>query len=151
MSTFNTSNLSLDRADRPDQKKFYGKYRAYVTNNNDKKEKMGRIKVKCPKVLGESESNWCSPCVPFGAMNRGFAFIPNVGDSVWVEFEEGDPNKPIYSGGWWALNEMPDVVYKKIGYHHVIQTRKATIHIDDEQGKIIIDGNVEINGTLKHD
>ena len=64
----------------------YGKYRAIITNANDDIEKMGRVKVKCPKLWGESESNWCQICVPFASDNSGMWFMPNVGDLVWLEF-----------------------------------------------------------------
>ena len=75
---------------------YFGKYRAEVTNTSDPKG-MGRIKVECPKVLGGFESNWCLPCLP--VRNK---YLPSIGDLVWVEFEEGDSNKPIWSGVWYA-------------------------------------------------
>lgn len=74
---------------------YFGKYRATVTKTNDPL-KMGRIKVKCPKVLGDFESNWCLPCLP-----PGYQGIPKVGDLVWIEFEEGNPDLPIWCGVWY--------------------------------------------------
>jgi Type VI secretion system/phage-baseplate injector OB domain len=78
------------------QTQFFGKYRARVTNNADPRA-MGRIKVECPKVLGAGESAWCMPCLPPGVKD-----LPNYGDLVWIEFEGGDVNYPIWSGMWYA-------------------------------------------------
>ncbi len=86
--------------------KFYGKYRALVTNVNDP-NKSGRIKVRCPKVLGEYESGWCYPCVPIAFTDGGFFFVPKVNDYVWVEFEDGDPSQPIWVGSCWQPNRTP--------------------------------------------
>lgn len=151
------SGLKLERKDGGRDKRFYGKYRALVTNNKDTKDKMGRIKVIVPSVLGQSESNWCNPCLPFAGNGFGQAFIPNVGDSVWVEFEEGNPDKPIWVGSWWGLDEMPSEVYKKVGSHHVIKTKKTTIYVNDETGvitikgdsKVIVDGDLQVNGEFR--
>ena len=94
--------------------KFYGKYRAEVTNvyddkiiDNRGKENRGRIRVKCPKVLGEYESNWCEPCFSYCFDDYGDFFLPEKGDTVWVEFEEGNPNKPIWVGNWFQNDRTP--------------------------------------------
>ena len=87
-------------------KQYFGKYRAKVTNVSDT-EFRGRIRVLCPKVLGDYESNWCEPCIPFAYEHGGDFHIPKVGDFVWVEFEEGDSNKPIWVGSLWTINNTP--------------------------------------------
>lgn len=88
--------------------KYFGKYRALITDNNDP-ESRGRIRVMCPKILGNSKSAWCEPCIPIAYDNGGDFALPKIGEFVWVEFEEGNPNKPIYTGGLWAFNKAPDV------------------------------------------
>lgn len=90
---------------------YYGKYRAKVVDVNDPQYR-GRIRVMCPKVLGEAKSSWCEPCVPVAYDNGGDFAIPKVGEFVWVEFEEGDPNKPIYTGGLWSANKSPSPQYE---------------------------------------
>lgn len=85
---------------------YFGKYRAKVQNTNDP-SKRGRIRVLCPKVLNDAVSNWCEPCVPVAYDSGGDFAIPKVGETVWVEFEEGDVNKPIYTGGWWSSDSTP--------------------------------------------
>lgn len=84
----------------------FGKYRATVAEVQDP-DLGGKIKVKCPKVLGDSVSAWCMPCTAYSSEDVGFIDIPNEGDLVWVEFEEGDADKPIYSGRFWKDGKTP--------------------------------------------
>jgi uncharacterized protein involved in type VI secretion and phage assembly len=81
--------------------KFYGKYRGMVINNIDPMQ-MGRIMVQVPDVLGEIPSSWAMPCFPVTGKQMGFWSIPQIGTGVWVEFEQGDPNHPIWSGCWYG-------------------------------------------------
>ena len=97
---------------------FYGKFRGIVTDIQDPLM-MGRIKASVPDVLGEQESGWAMPCAPFGGSGMGFFSLPSVGAGVWIEFEYGDPDYPIWSGCWWgSAAEMPPVLlappYKKL-------------------------------------
>lgn len=150
--------FQLERKDANYGKKFYGKYRAIVTNNKDSDPttgRMGRIKVKCPKVLGEDESTWCTPCLPFAGPSKGTLFMPKVGDTVWVEFEEGDPDKPIWVGNWWGTGERPapingSYVSGEEGLHHVIETDKVKIHFDDKNDRltITVNGSKPVSITL---
>lgn len=78
---------------------FLGKYRALVLKVENSKSPTTRIKVKCPKVLGDSSSGWCLACVPF-VKDKTTLKAPEVGDPVWVEFEDGDLSKPIWTGTW---------------------------------------------------
>ena len=86
---------------------FYGKYRGVVTNNTDPLM-IGRVQATVPDVLGEQVSGWAMPCAPFGGSAVGFFAVPAVGAGVWIEFEHGDPDYPIWSGCWWgSAAEMP--------------------------------------------
>ena len=78
---------------------YFGKYRGVVTDINDPKG-VGRIKVRVPSVTGNSETGWCLPCFPCSGNGHGVTFLPNVGDNVWVEFERGKVNYPIWTGCW---------------------------------------------------
>jgi hypothetical protein len=81
-------------------KKFYGKYRGTVINNVDP-ELRGRIIAMAPDVLGVVPTSWCEPCVPLAGPTgppMGTYFVPPIGAGVWIEFEQGDPNYPIFSG-----------------------------------------------------
>lgn len=81
---------------------YFGKYRAIVTNVSDP-EKRGRVKVMCPRIFGEYESAWCEPCIPFAYERGGDFAIPRLNDFIWVEFEEGDVDRPIWCGGLWSV------------------------------------------------
>lgn len=83
--------------------RFYGKYRAQVVDNDDP-EKRGRLKLSIPSVLGNDVvSGWALPCAPYGgAADQGFFFIPEIDSSVWVEFEAGLLDYPIWVGTFWA-------------------------------------------------
>lgn len=86
----------------PDQaQRFYGKYRATVVNNVDPMRR-GRIQVQCPDVLGPIPSSWALPAFPTAGRQAGVYAVPQMGSGVWVEFEAGDPDSPIWSGAWYA-------------------------------------------------
>jgi uncharacterized protein involved in type VI secretion and phage assembly len=88
-------------------KKFFGKYRATVLNNIDPLQ-IGRIQVTVPDVSNIIPSSWAMPCVPIAGKQMGTYFVPQVGAGVWVEFEQGDPDYPIWVGGFWgAVAEVP--------------------------------------------
>ncbi len=87
--------------------RYYGKYRGLVINNIDP-EQIGRIMVQVPDVLGEIPSSWAMPCVPSGGIQSGVFVVPPIGSQVWVEFEQGDPDYPIWTGGFWGIvGEVP--------------------------------------------
>lgn len=117
---------------------WFGKYRALVSNNKDP-EYMGRIKVRCPKVLGEYESAWCTPCVPMAFNDGGLFYVPNVGETVWVEFEEGNPSKPIWVGSWWIPRRTPlqsaNNVEDKILF---VSRNQHLIEINDKDNTIVL-------------
>jgi uncharacterized protein involved in type VI secretion and phage assembly len=90
-------------------RQFFGKYRGVVTNIKDPAF-LGRVKAKVPDVLKDRESGWATACVPFTGQGTGFWALPSVGAGVWIEFEHGDPDHPIWTGGWWGgpLDPPPD-------------------------------------------
>lgn len=86
--------------------KFFGKYRGKVTSTKDDL-KLGRIRVTVPSVLGEGRLSWAMPCVPYAGKDIGFFTVPPVDSNVWVEFEDGDPDYPIWTGCYWGEGELP--------------------------------------------
>jgi Type VI secretion system/phage-baseplate injector OB domain len=85
---------------------FYGKYRATVRINVDPLM-TGRIMVEVPDISGNALSSWALPCLPAAGPNMGLFTIPPVGAGVWVEFERGDPDRPIWVGGWYSEADVP--------------------------------------------
>lgn len=86
--------------------RFYGKYRGSVRNNVDPMMK-GRILVEVPDVGGNLLSSWAMPCLPLAGLNTGMFTVPPVGAGVWIEFERGDPDYPIWVGGFYAEVDVP--------------------------------------------
>ena len=87
--------------------KYYGKFRGTVLQNVDP-EQIGRIQVMVPDVSGLLPSSWAMPCVPFAGKQSGVYVVPQIGAGVWIEFEQGDPDYPIWSGGFWgSAAEVP--------------------------------------------
>lgn len=92
---------------KPGPKRFYGKFRGLVINNIDPMQK-GRIMAQVPDVLGIIPSSWALPCVPCAGIQAGTFMVPPIGSQVWMEFEQGDPNSPIWTGGFWGtFAEVP--------------------------------------------
>lgn len=82
--------------------RYYGKYRGTVVNNLDP-EQRGRIMAIVPDVNGLIPTTWAMPCVPIAGKQEGTFMVPQVGAGVWIEFEQGDPDFPIWVGGFWGL------------------------------------------------
>jgi uncharacterized protein involved in type VI secretion and phage assembly len=86
---------------------FYGLYRGTVVNNIDP-EQRGRIMAIVPDVTGVVPSTWAMPCVPLAGKQMGTFVVPPVGAGVWMQYEAGDPDRPVWTGGWWDhASEVP--------------------------------------------
>lgn len=107
---------------------FFGKYRGKVENNADPKQ-MGRLQVSAPVVLGDSRV-WAMPSVPYAGPKVGFFAIPPVGANIWVEFEGGDLNYPIWSGCFWGEQEVP--VVPALAGKKVFKTASITLTLSDD-------------------
>jgi hypothetical protein len=91
----------------PHHGKYLGKYRATVLGNLDPLQ-MGRLLVSVSDVSGVAPSTWAMPCVPVAGIQTGFFALPLIGSGVWVEFEQGDPDFPIWVGCYWgSAAEVP--------------------------------------------
>lgn len=120
--------------------RFYGKYRGIVTDVSDP-DQLGRIRVKVPEVLGDEESPWALPCVPFAGKDHGVVWLPEQDDGVWIEFEAGDPARPLWCGGWWGNGDLSDVANTKVralittaGHKIVIDEDQKLIHLEHANG-----------------
>lgn len=93
---------------------FLGKYRATVLNNVDP-ETRGRLMLTIPDVLGVVPSTWAEPCTPLAGPTgppMGVYMVPPIGAGVWVEFEQGDPDYPIWVGcRWGGPSDIPPLAH----------------------------------------
>lgn len=113
---------------------FLGKYRATVLQNIDPDQR-GRLQLLIPDVLGPIPSTWAEACVPLAGPTgppMGVYMVPPVGAGVWVEFERGDPNYPVWVGCRWGAQSdipplakagnpaSPNIVMQTLGQHMVM-------------------------------
>lgn len=85
-----------------DKNKYYGKYRSTVFNNIDP-EQRGRIQAIVPDVSGLIPTSWAMPCLPIAGKQSGVYVVPQIGSGIWIEFEQGDPDYPIWTGCFWGI------------------------------------------------
>src|SRR6476469_6795792 len=124
--------------------RFYGKYRGTVTQVD---AGTMRIKAKVPAVLASQETGWCMACVPYAGDKVGFAFLPEDGAGVWIEFEGGDVSYPIWSGCYWREGEKPDDAAPQV--KTIVTAAGHKILLDDDGSSInITDAN---NNTITLD
>jgi uncharacterized protein involved in type VI secretion and phage assembly len=84
-------------------------------------------------VLGLSISSWAMPCMPITGPQMGVYVVPTIGAGVWVEFEGGDPDYPIWAGGFWgsaaevpalalapSIPASPNIVLQTIGQNTIV-------------------------------
>jgi uncharacterized protein involved in type VI secretion and phage assembly len=81
---------------------YFGIYRGTVVNNIDPMQ-LGRIMATVTDVGGPTPSTWAMPCVPLAGKQMGTFMVPQIGSGVWLQFEAGDPDRPVWTGGWWGI------------------------------------------------
>lgn len=119
--------------------KYYGKYRGTVVNNLDPLQ-LGRIQAMVPDVFGLSVSSWAMPCVPIAGKQQGMFVLPQIGAGVWIEFEQGEQDYPIWVGCFWGIAaEVPALALAPPppppGQNIVIQTTgQNTLLLSDVPG-----------------
>ena len=114
-------------------KQFFGKYRGKVVNNIDPMQ-LGRLQVSVPVVLGDAVLSWAMPCVPFAGPLVGCVTLPPIGANIWVEFEGGNPDKPIWTGCFWGVGEVPIEALPNV---HVFKTPAVTVTVDPLGVKVV--------------
>jgi uncharacterized protein involved in type VI secretion and phage assembly len=113
--------------------RFYGKYRGIVSSVDPATM---RVKALVPSVLGEQETGWCMPCVPYAGPRTGFAFLPATGSGVWIEFEGGDVSYPIWVGGYWREGEFPADAAQEVRV--IVTAAPLKLVFNDEQSEITL-------------
>ena len=112
----------------------FGFWRGVVTNVNDPLN-LGRIRAKVHELLGDADqTDWASYCSPFGGEGHGWFFLPKVGDGVWIAFEAGDINRPVWFGFWYnQVDGKPGDADKNV---RVLESKSGhKLVFDDSEGK----------------
>jgi uncharacterized protein involved in type VI secretion and phage assembly len=109
--------------------RFPGLYVARVETVED----LGRIQVSIPSIFEANDPSafaWARPCMPFAHF-----FVPNVGDLVWVAFENGDPSAPVWLGIWYPQGTVPSEADVSPPVKRVIRSTSGhVIVMDDTDG-----------------
>ena len=119
-------------------RKYYGKFRGAVVNNVDPKG-LGRLQVIVSEVMAAPLASWAMMCTPVGGIQHGMFSVPPINAGVWIEFEQGDIDYPIWTGcflgtGLDAPKQAPaaNPVFQSI----TLQTpSQNSVIIDDAPGK----------------
>ncbi len=91
---------------QPAARSWHGLVPARVVDHNDPK-KMGRLKVQF-FWQDDGSTHWARATSPHAGPDRGFMFMPEVGDEVAIIFEDGDPERPIIIGSLWnGIQQAP--------------------------------------------
>lgn len=132
------------------QRRFYGKYRGLVRDNQDPRG-MGRIRADVPEVLEDQVSPWALPCAPFAGDGLGQHTIPPVDAAVWIEFEAGDPSRPIWTGCWWGDGQVPKNNQNSAATPplKIIRTESGLMVSMDDDGQVIDVSDEDGSNLLK--
>jgi uncharacterized protein involved in type VI secretion and phage assembly len=114
---------------------FYGKFRGTVTDIQDPNG-IGRIKANVPDVTGSLDTGWALPSFPATGSSMGVLALPAIGTGVWIEFEHGDSEHPVWSGCWYdKASDVPQSALTSPDQKIIIQTTGGhSILIDDTAG-----------------
>lgn len=139
-----------DQAQNTDAR-YYGKYRGTVFNNIDP-EQRGRIMAMVPDVLGLTPSSWALPCLPMAGKQQGVFMVPQMAAGVWIEFEQGDPDYPIWTGGFWgSAAEVPTLALAPPpippGQNIVMQTTGQNTLVLSDSAPTPVSGGIVLKST----
>ncbi len=123
-----SDELQQQLAQSLNQRRAFGKHRGFVVDNADP-EKLARVRLRVPALLGDAETGWALPCLPCGGLaKQGLFTVPGVGAQVWVEFEGGNLDFPIWTGTFWQqpgdvpaeAQDPPTTLVLRSGKGHVV-------------------------------
>lgn len=116
----------------------YGKHRGQVTRVDDPDDR-GRIMAVVPGVMDGTEVGWALPAFPFAGDGHGLVMLPEVGSMVWIEFEAGDLDVPIWSGGFFLPGQRP--APDGSGARVIVSKHKHRIVLDDDADEVVVTHN----------
>jgi phage-related baseplate assembly protein len=124
---------------------------AIVKDNNDP-QGMGRVRVQFFWQKGEQLSPWIRMIQPYAGSGKGFYFIPEVGEEVMVDFENGNAERPFVLGAHYngaaksGYKPTTKAIHTKSGTMILLNDAEGSVRIEDASGNIYqMDGN----GTIE--
>jgi len=107
---------------------------AVVKDNNDP-DKLGRVRVNFFWQESNMMSPWLRSVNVYSGADRGFYFIPEVGDEVLVGFEGGDAEKPFLMGSMYHGKNKPKTSWpdKDNSFKGIMTQSKLKIEFDDKK------------------
>lgn len=130
--------------------RYYSQYKGTVANNADPLA-YGRLQLIVPQIYGQEAYKYWAPPMGMPIGGSGIYMIPDVGDNVWVLFENGDPRYPVWQYGIADNAPLTTDGSKAPTGLKLVYTAKHRIELDDTNNKVrIIDGNgnhVVLNST----
>jgi uncharacterized protein involved in type VI secretion and phage assembly len=132
-------NRARDLFDIPLPGLFLGGYLAEVVDLNDP-DSRARVQVRVMNVDGASDQDapiWARVACPFAGDNRGAFLLPDVGDEVFVVFQNGDPRFPVVVGGLWnGASQPPESISGGENRLKVIRSKNGVkVTLDDQSGQ----------------
>lgn len=134
--------------------RYYSKYPGKVVLNSDPQQQ-GRVTVSVGALAkngGAAAPNsdetlelHAYPSSPFSGKNYGFYFPPEKNDNIWVWFENGNPNQPQVSGGWWG-NSFPDA--SQLTADKPPQTSEIPVEFNSVRNAKLENNNSLVQGVL---
>ena len=130
-----TLERSAEQSARLEATRFYGKYRGQVTDVDDPEQNC-RVKALVPAVMGETEVGWALPAFAFAGPGYGQVLLPEVGDRVWIEFEAGNLNYPVWTGAFFIAGDRPEP--SSHGARVIVSKKGHQLVLDDDADKLIV-------------
>ena len=127
--------------------RFYSIYRGMVVDNNDPNH-MNSLQVAIPEIQG-GIIIWALPFGQHGGLKTGFKYLaPEIGDTVYIMFEYGNPSKPLWTYHGFGLEQIPEELDdpNKMG---IITPNGNLIILDETSGELTIftEGNITIKSN----
>ncbi|MBL0104979.1 MAG: hypothetical protein IPP51_15180 [Bacteroidetes bacterium] len=129
-----------------------------VVKDNKDSDKLGRVKVK---FAWSDFSPWMRISTPTSGKDKGWHFIPEIGEQVMVNFEGDDVDKPFVSGSLYdgaAKSGLGDddndikSLKTRSGNTVILNDKEGSITIQDPKGSVLIlkgDETIEISSKKK--
>lgn len=146
MENRDTERLLLEVAEYM-RNRHFGKYRGLVAEVGVADD-LGKIKTTVPEIYGaDGLSPWALPSVPFAGREHGLVLLPEEDDGVWIEFEAGDISRPIWTGCWWADDEIPEPASPQARVLVTSAGHKVVLDEEENKMQLLHPGGAEITLT----